>query len=100
MKLARPVSVVEGFKHLGIPEHLILGIGILELACTVVYIIPRTAILGAILLIGYLGGAILTHLRVGEPVFAQVIFGVFLWGGLYLRDIRVRALIPLRNVPT
>jgi len=98
MKLAKPAFVVEGFKHLGLPEHLTLGIGILELACTLVYIIPRTAVLGAILLTGYLGGAILTHLRVGEPVFAQVVFGVLVWGGLYLRDPRLRALIPLRSL--
>jgi hypothetical protein len=97
MKLVRPGFVVEGFKHLGLPEHLTLVIGILELSCTVIYIIPRTAILGAILLTGYLGGAILTHLRVGEPVFAQAIFGVLVWGGLYLRDPRIRALIPLRR---
>ena len=81
-------------------ENLALGIGILELACTIIYVIPRTAVLGAILLTGYLGGAILTHLRVGEPIFLQVIFGVLIWGGLYLRDPRLRVLIPLRSLPT
>ena len=100
IKVLRPAFIVEGFKHLGLPESQILGIGILELACTVIYLIPRTAILGAILVTGYLGGAILTHLRVGEPVIGQSIFGVLIWGGLYLRDRRVRALIPLRSLLT
>ena len=97
MKLLRPGFVVEGFHHLGIPDHLIVPIGILELTCTIIYLIPRTSVLGAILLTGYLGGAILTHLRVGEPVFAQAIFGVLVWGGLFLRDPRLRVLIPLRS---
>ena len=97
MKLVKPAFVADGFNHLGLPEQLTLPIGILELACTVIYLIPRTSVLGAILLTGYLGGAILTHLRVGEAVVAQVIFGVVIWGGLFLRDPRLRALIPLRT---
>ena len=97
MKLVKPAFVVEGFAHLGLPEKLALGLGILELACTIVYVIPVTSVPGAILLTGYLGGAILTHLRVGEPFFMQIIFGVVIWGGLYLRDPRLRALIPLRR---
>lgn len=100
MKLLKPAFVVEGFKHLGIPESLMLGLGILELACTAVYVIPRTAVLGAILVTGFLGGAILTHLRVGEPIFMQSIFGVLVWGGVYLRDPRLRELIPLRSLLT
>jgi len=99
MKFMKPASVVEGFAHLGLPESLALGLGILEIACTVVYVIPRTAILGAILLTGYLGGATVTHLRVGDPFFAPVIVGVFVWGGIFLRDARLRALIPLRREP-
>jgi hypothetical protein len=95
MKLAHPPQLDEGFKHLDLPLSHALGLGILELACTIIYVIPRTAVLGAILLTGYLGGAILTHLRVGEAVYLHVIFGVLLWGGLYLRDPRLRALIPL-----
>ncbi len=71
MKFAKPAFVVEGFAHLGLPEKLAFGLGILELSCTVVYVIPQSAVLGAILLTGYLGGAILTHLRVGEPIFMQ-----------------------------
>ena len=99
MKFLKPAPVVEGFAHLGLPENLALGLGILELACTVVYVIPRTSVLGAILLTGYLGGATVTHLRVGDPFFAPVILGVLVWGGLFLRDPRLRALIPLRHEP-
>ena len=99
MKFMKPASVVEGFAHLGFPESLALGLGILEIACTVVYVIPRTAVLGAILLTGYLGGATVTHLRVGDPFFMPVILGMLVWGGLFLRDARLRALIPLRREP-
>lgn len=100
MKLAKPPFVVEATVRLGYPESTILSIGIVLLVCTVIYVIPRTAILGAILLTGYLGGAVATHVRVGEgafPVLFPVFFGVLIWGGLYLRDDRLRALIPLRN---
>ncbi len=97
MKLAKPPDLVEGFNHLGIPDRLALGIGILEIACTILYIIPRTAILGAILVTAYMGGAVTTHLRIGEPFFMQVILGMLAWGGLYLRDARLRALLPLKS---
>jgi len=102
LKLAKPAGarVVEEFGRLGYPENVILGIGILELACTVVYIIPRVSVLGAILLSGYLGGAVATHVRVGDPLFNVIIpavLGVLIWGGLYLRDVRLRALLPLRS---
>ena len=97
MKLAKPTPVVEGFAKLGYPEHLALGIGILETACTILYMVPQTAVLGAILLTGYLGGATATHVRVGDPYFATVILGMVVWLGLYLRDARLRALIPLRR---
>lgn len=97
MKLIKPASVMQGFVRLGYPESLALGIGIVEIACTVVYLIPRTSILGAILLTGYLGGATATHVRIGEPFFMPIILGVLVWGGLFLRDDRVRALIPLRR---
>ena len=99
MKFAKPPPVVEGFKHLGLPESFALGLGVLELGCTLLYLIPRTSILGAILLTGYLGGAVLAHLRVGDAFFGPVIFGVLVWGGLFLRDRRLRALIPLRRQP-
>lgn len=97
MKLMKPAPVVEGFAHLGYPASLALGLGIVELACAVVYVIPRTSVLGAILLTGYLGGATATHVRIGEPFFMAIVLGVLVWGGLYLRDDRVRALIPLRS---
>jgi hypothetical protein len=97
MKLMRPAPVVEGFAHLGYPESVALGLGIVELACVVVYLIPRTSVLGAILLTGYLGGATATHLRIGEPFFMPIVLGVLVWGGLYLRDDRLRALLPLRR---
>ena len=97
MKLQKPAEVVQGFNHLGIPERLSMGIGLLELTCTILYLIPQTAVLGAILLTGYLGGAILAHLRVGDAFAAQFVFGVVLWGGLFLRDARLRALIPFRT---
>lgn len=97
MKFARPPAVVDGFKHLGFPETLGLGLGILELACTISYVIPATSVLGAILLTGYLGGATVTHLRVGEPFFMPVLLGVLVWGGLFLREPRLRALIPVRT---
>lgn len=97
MKLVKPASVVEGFVRLGYPESLALGIGIVELACAVVYVIPQTSVLGAILLTGYLGGATATHVRIGEPFFMPIVLGVLIWGGLFLRDDRLRALLPLRR---
>jgi hypothetical protein len=100
MKLVKPAPVVEATVGLGYSEGVILPLGVVLLVCTVVYIIPRTSILGAILLTGYLGGAVATHVRVGTdlfPVFFPVMIGVLLWGGLALRDARLRALIPLRG---
>src|SRR5262252_6606647 len=97
MKLLKPAVVVNEFARLGYAENVTLGLGILEIACTVVYVIPRTSVLGAILLTGYLGGAVATHVRVSDPSFiGPVLFGVLIWLGLFLRDRRVRALIPLR----
>jgi DoxX-like protein len=96
MKLAKPEFVVKGFIDLGWPEHLALALGIVEVACTVIYVIPRTAVLGAILMTGYLGGAIATHVRMEQPFIAPLILGVLVWGGLYLRDVRLRTLLPLR----
>ena len=99
-KLFKPAPVVEGTVQLGYPESVIIGLGILLLTCTVLYMIPRTSVFGAILLTGYLGGATATHVRVGGPLFSILfpgIVGVLIWGGLYLRDERLRALIPLRR---
>lgn len=97
MKLVKPAPVVEGFVRLGSPESLALGSGIVELGCAVIYMIPRTSVLGAILLTGYLGGATATHVRIGEPFFAPIVLGILVWGGLFLRDDRLRALLPLRR---
>ena len=98
MKLMKPAVVVEATARLGYPERTILGMGLVLVACTVLYIIPRTSILGAILLTAYLGGAVATHVRVGDslfPVAFPIILGVLIWLGLYLRDERLRTLIPL-----
>lgn len=98
MKLFKPAFVVNETVRLGYPEGSIVPLGIVLTLCTVLYLIPRTAVLGAILLTGYLGGAVATHVGVYEgwfPILFPVVFGVLLWGGLYLRDSRLRALIPL-----
>ncbi len=97
MKVMQPPAAVEGFAHLGWPENLALALAVVELGCTVLYVIPQTAVLGAILLTGYLGGAIATHVRIGEQFVMPVILGVLIWLGLYLRDARLRSLIPLRS---
>jgi hypothetical protein len=97
MKFVKPAPVVEGFAHMGLPINLALGLGIVELGCTVLYAIPQTSVLGAILVTGYLGGATCANLRVGDMFIPPVILGVLVWGGLFLRDPRIRALIPLRR---
>lgn len=96
MKLTNAPAVAEGMNHFGVPANLTFGLGLLEFACAILYVVPRTAVLGAILVTGYLGGAILTTLRVGDSVYIQAILGVLAWAGLYLRDPRLRALLPLR----
>jgi len=98
MKFVKPAPVVETTVKLGYPESLIVGLGAVLLVSTILYLVPKTAVLGAILLTGYLGGAVATHVRVGEgwfPILFPVIFGVLLWGGLWLRDERLQNLIPL-----
>jgi hypothetical protein len=98
MKLVKAPDVIKGFEHLGYPEHLALILGIVEVGSTLLYLFPRTAVLGAILVTGYLGGAIATHARLLEAQFlAPLILGLLIWGGLFLRDRRVRALIPIRK---
>src|SRR6266700_3290451 len=98
MKLLKLTAVIVGMAHYGYPEHLILYIGVLEVGCTIVYLIPRTAILGAVLMTAYLGGATATNVRVGDPSFiGPVLAGVLVWAGLYLRDKRLSELIPLRR---
>ena len=100
-KLIKPAPVVEETVRLGYSESVISGLGILLLVCTILYAIPHTSVLGAILLTGYLGGAVASNLRVGNPLFSHVLFpvyiGILLWGGLYLREDRLRMLIPLRS---
>lgn len=101
IKLMKIGPVVESFVQLGYPVSIVRGIGILALVCVVVYVIPRTSILGAILLTGYLGGAIATHVRIGSPLFTHTLFpiyvGLLIWLGLYLRDDRLRSLVPVRS---
>ena len=97
VKLMKPAVVVQEFARLGYPESLVLIIGVIEIGCTVVYVIPRTSVLGALLLTAYLGGATATHVRIGDPFFIPIILGIFVWLGLYLRDARVHALVPLRS---
>jgi len=101
IKLMKLAPAVEGTAKLGYPVSVVLSIGIVLFVCTVLYAIPRTSILGAILLTGYLGGAVASNVRVENPLFGYVLFpvyvGVLLWLGLFLRDVRLRALIPLRS---
>lgn len=101
IKLVPIAPVTESLAQLGYPVELAHGLGVVTLACTILYAMPRTAVLGAILLTGLMGGAIASHLRLGDPLFTYTLFGVYLgmmlWGGLFLRDERLRALIPLRR---
>lgn len=94
MKWMQPPAMVQGLGHYGWTASLAFKLGFVEFACTVLYCIPRTSILGAILLTGFLGGATATVVRVGDSFVMPVLMGVLVWGGLYLRDTRVRALIP------
>jgi hypothetical protein len=100
MKLFKPAFVVEATEKLGYPERVIVGIGAALVICTLIYLIPRTAVLGAILLTGYLGGAVATHVR-AESGWFEILFPVILctllWAGLVLRDDRLRTLIPLKS---
>jgi len=101
IKLLEVGPVIDSFTQLGYPVSLARGIGILELACLTLYVLPRTAVLGAIVLTGFLGGAIATHLRVGDPLMSHVLFpvyiGLLIWGGLFLRDDTLRTLLPIRK---
>lgn len=101
MKLMRVPEAVQGTTQLGYPASVLLPLGIVQLVCLALYVIPRTAVLGAILWTGYLGGAVATHVRLGNPLFSHILFPVYvallLWGALWLRDARVRALVPVRT---
>lgn len=98
-KLLRPAAVVEGTVALGWPAGMIVPLGIIQLVCLALYLIPRTSVLGAILWTGYLGGAVATHVRLGQPLFSHSLFPTYiaalLWLGLWLRDRRLRTLLPI-----
>ena len=98
--LMKPAPVVEAFARLGYPLSASVGIGLLALICTAIYVTPRTSVLGAILLTGYMGGAVSTHVRAGSTVFETifpVILGSLVWAGIFVRDAQLRKLIPLRR---
>jgi hypothetical protein len=98
IKLSHQAQFVDTFvSKLGYPQGALTGIGLLELTCVALYAIPRTKILGAVLLTGYLGGAVATHVRISEPFVIPLVMGALAWLGLYLRDEKVRALSPLRS---
>ena len=100
MKVLQLPMAVEGTSQLGYPTSVVLPLGIVQLVCLILYVVPRTAVLGAVLWTGYLGGAIATHVRLDNPLFSHVLFPVYvaalLWLGLWLRDARLRVLLPLR----
>lgn len=100
IKVLKLAPAIEGTANLGYPPGSVFGIGVVELVCIALYIVPRTSFLGAILLTGFFGGAVATHVRVGDPLFSHILFPTYvaalIWGGLYLRDARLRALVPLR----
>jgi len=101
MKLLQLGPAVEGTVALGYPVNTVLGIGIAELVCLALYLTPRTSVLGALLLTGYLGGATATHVRIASPLFTHILFptyvALFVWGGLYLRESRLQDLVPFRR---
>ena len=97
MLVFEPDIIAKSMKDLGYPANVATAICAVEIASAVIYAIPQTAVLGAILLTGYLGGAVATHVRAGQPPYFPIIFGVLVWLGLYLRDARVRKLVPFRK---
>lgn len=97
MKFIQPTGFDEGLRHLGWDAGKMVYIGIVEVFCAVVYLIPRTAVLGAVLITAYMGGAIATHVRVGDIFIVQILIGMLVWLGLYLRDPRLRSLLPIRT---
>lgn len=93
-KVLRLAPYVDGTAKVGYPDGVLVPLGVVLLVSTILYAVPRTAVLGAILLTGYLGGATATHVRMGQPFFFPIVFGVIVWGCLYLRDARLRSLLP------
>jgi DoxX-like protein len=101
MKVLKLAPAVQGTTELGYPVDTVIAIGVIELVCLILYLVPRTSVLGALLLTGYLGGAIATHVRAGSPLATHTLFPIYvaimMWGGLYLRETRLRELVPLRR---
>ena len=97
LKLKGGPELTQGIAHLGLPESMVRPLAILEISCVVIYLIPATSVLGAILLAGYVGGTICTHWRVGDPFFVQIALGILVCLGLYLREPRLKDVIPLRK---
>jgi len=101
MKLVKPAPVLEATTKLGFADHHIAVMGVLALICTILYAIPRTSVLGAALLMAYLGGAITSNFRLDQPLFSHVLFpvylGILMWGGLWLRDEKLRQVFPIRK---
>jgi hypothetical protein len=98
MKFSMAPQMMEGWTpHFGWPESLLMPIAILEATSLILYLIPQVAVLGAIVLTGYLGGAIATHVRIGEAVYIHIVIGLLIWGGLYFREPRLRAILPFRK---
>jgi uncharacterized membrane protein YphA (DoxX/SURF4 family) len=97
MKLMGGPEVDKAFEHLGLLHAIVVPLAILEISCALIYAIPATSILGAVLLTGYMGGAICTHWRVGDPIVAPIIVGVLVWLGIYLREGRLKEVLPLRR---
>jgi hypothetical protein len=101
IKLIKIQPVTDSFRQLGYPDSLARGIGAMELIITALYLLPRTSVLGAVLMTGVMGGAVASHLRLGDPLFSHTLFGVYLglmaWGGLWLTNPTLRALLPVRS---
>lgn len=97
MKLMKNPMAVKGFADLGYSDRVIVPLGIVELLCALIYLFPKTAVMGAILMTGYMGGAIATHLRLGQPFILQSVIPILAWLGLFCRDARVRSILPLRG---
>ena len=101
LKLIGSPEVVKGMEHLQLPQSLMRPLGVLELSCAVVYLIPQASVLGAILLTGYIGGAMLTHLRIGEPIYLHIVIGIVAWLALYFRRPQLHAVLwPGRSTST
>ncbi|HYP14942.1 MAG TPA: DoxX family protein [Bryobacteraceae bacterium] len=97
VKLVTAKVAVEATVRLGYPESVLFGLGVVLLSCTLLYLLPRTSILGAVLLTGYLGGATATHVRIGDPFYFPIVVGLLVWAGVYLRNPRLRELFPIQS---